>query len=79
MKIKLFWQENCRKCPAAKEAMSVFDDVELLNIEESRGLAEAAFYGVLSTPSIVVVDENGSQLAAWHGQIPAAEEISQWT
>lgn len=78
MRIKLFWQENCRKCPSAKETVSGFDGVEFLNIEEARGLAEATFYGIMSTPSIIVVDEDERMLAAWHGQVPEIEEIRQW-
>lgn len=78
MKIKLFWQENCRKCPAAKEAVTGFDDVELLNIEDSRGLAEATFYGIMSTPSIIIVDDKDEMTMSWHGQVPEVEELRRW-
>lgn len=75
MKIKLFWKEECPRCPAAKAAVTDFDNVEYYNIEEVDGLAEASFYGVLSTPSLIIVDEADKEVAAWLGEAPRPEEI----
>lgn len=77
MKIKLFWSENCPKCPQAKETVGDFDQVEYHNVEESDGLAEAAFYGILSTPSIVVVNEEGKEVSAWLGEVPPLKELER--
>lgn len=77
-KIKVFWKENCAKCPAAKALVAESPKAELFNIDEVDGLAEAAFYGVMSTPSIVVTDGNGQEIQSWRGEVPSREEISKW-
>lgn len=78
MKVKLFWSPTCRRCPAAKEALSNISDVELLNVEDADGLAQASYYGVMSTPSIVIVDEGEKEIFSWHGKVPETEEIMKW-
>lgn len=78
MKVKLFWSPTCRRCPAAKEALSQVQDVEFLNVEQADGLAQASYYGVMSTPSIVVVDETEKEVFSWHGRMPETEEIMKW-
>lgn len=78
MQVKIFWQPDCPKCPKAKELGESLKkegvEVELFNIKEVDGLAESIFYDVLSTPSIVVV-ENGEKKASWHGEVPEIEKI----
>lgn len=57
MKIKFFYQDFCSKCPAAKVAIEPFRSKSLIedyNITTSEGLAEAALYGVLSTPALMI-------------------------
>ena len=78
MKIKLFWSPTCRRCPAAKEALSQIQEVEFLNVEQADGLAQASYYGVMSTPSIVVVDETEKEVFSWHGRMPETDEIRKW-
>jgi hypothetical protein len=39
------------------------------------GLAEAAFYGVMATPTIIVEDREDNELAAWRGTVPTPQEI----
>lgn len=78
MQIKIFWQPECPKCPEAKELGEALKkeghDVEFHNVKEVDGLSESLFYDVLSTPSIVVV-ENGDKKAAWYGNIPEYKDI----
>jgi len=78
MTVKIFWQPECPKCPQAKELGEKLKDygakVEMFNVKEVDGLAESIFYDVLSTPSIVIV-EDGQQKAAWHGEVPAFEAL----
>jgi arsenate reductase-like glutaredoxin family protein len=78
MLVKIFWQPDCPKCPRAKELGEVLKkegiEVELFNIKEVDGLAESIFYDVLSTPSIVLV-ENNEKKAAWYGEVPEIENI----
>lgn len=77
-KIKVFWKHNCPKCPAVKDMVSGSDKAELFSLDEVDGLAEAAFYGILSTPSIIVTDESGKELAAWRGEIPSRQDLQKW-
>ncbi|MDI6715968.1 MAG: thioredoxin family protein [Actinomycetota bacterium] len=76
--IKVFWRENCAKCPAAKALVSDSKKAIFYNVDEVDGLAEAAFYGVVSTPSIIVTDDSGKELASWRGEVPSRQEIEKW-
>jgi hypothetical protein len=70
MRIKLFVKDDCPKCPAAKRACEGIDGVEVFDVSEIDGLAEAAYHSVLSTPTTLVVDGNGSEIASWRGEAP---------
>jgi hypothetical protein len=41
------------------------------------GLAEAAFYGVMATPTIIVEDGEDNELVAWRGTVPTPQEIGE--
>ncbi len=81
-KIKLFWQPNCPKCPKAKELCEELEKdsvtIERFDISERDGLAEASFYGVSSTPVIILVDDNDDEIKMWHGEMPAKKEVVEW-
>ena len=81
MKLKVFWKENCPNCPAAKRVAKELEKegvtVEYCNIDEVDGLTEATFYDVLSTPSIVVVDDTNREIASFRGQAPSKEELKK--
>lgn len=77
MQIKLFVKEDCPRCPAAKNALRDFDGLEVFDVGEVDGLAEAAFYSVLATPSCIVVDANGNELASWRGEVPDRDAIRE--
>ena len=38
-------------------------------------MTEAAFHEVLSTPTMIVVDDEENELAAWRGDPPTLEEL----
>ena len=77
--VKIFTKKQCPKCPAAqeignhlkKEGVMVID----YDLETVDGLAEAAFYGVMSTPTIIVEDEEDNEVMAWRGTVPTPQEI----
>jgi glutaredoxin len=77
--IKIFTTRACPKCPAAKEIGGLLQQEGLqvlyYDLETPSGLAEAAFYSVLSTPSIIVEDENEKVVAGWRGSVPTLQEI----
>lgn len=74
MQIKLFVKDNCPRCPAAKRACDGLD-VEVFDVSEVDGLAEAAFHGVLATPTVLVIDANGNELAGWRGEAPDPSQL----
>lgn len=76
---KFFWKEDCPKCPAAKNIVQQMKSKGYVtadyNMDTADGLAEAAFYGVLSTPTLLLLDEKEHLLAEWRGNIPTLEEV----
>jgi glutaredoxin len=77
--IKIFTKAQCPKCPAAKEIGGILQQeglqVTYYDLETPDGLAEAAFYSVLSTPTIIIEDINEKILAGWRGSVPTLQEI----
>jgi glutaredoxin len=78
VKAKLFVRENCPKCPAAKALASRAENVEYYDVDNVDGLAEASFYGVMSTPSIVIVDDQDKEVISWRGEVPSRENLAKW-
>lgn len=81
MILKIFWQKNCPNCPPAKELGKKLEKeikVELHDVETVDGLAEAAYFNVLSTPTLILVDEEGKEIASWRGRVPKEEEIRKF-
>ncbi len=79
MKIKLFYKTDCPKCPSAKKLLEdIGRTTEHFNIEEVEGLTEATYYGIASTPSIIILDENDNEQMSWKGTVPTKEEINKW-
>jgi glutaredoxin len=78
MKVKFFYKKDCPKCPAAKEALErFFPDLpkELHDIDTVEGLAEGAYYQVMSTPSILIVDSEEREVKSWRGEVPTLSEV----
>lgn len=70
MEVKLFVRDDCPKCPAAKRACEGIDNLRIYDVSSIDGLAEASFYGVMATPSVLVLDSGGHEVAAWRGEAP---------
>ncbi|MBD3299954.1 MAG: thioredoxin family protein [Candidatus Moranbacteria bacterium] len=80
MKLKVFTKNDCPNCPPAKELAQKIEnegkiEVELFNTDEADGLAEAQFYAVLATPSLILCDKNEDEVEAWRGEVPTREEV----
>ncbi|MBC7266304.1 MAG: thioredoxin family protein [Anaerosomatales bacterium] len=75
MEVKLFVKEDCPRCPAAKRACEGIDHLRIYDVDSIDGLAEASFHGVLATPTIIVVDSSGREVAAWRGVAPEPSEL----
>jgi hypothetical protein len=79
MKVKIFWQEFCGKCPPAKELGKTLEaqgvTVEYYDVKQGNGLGEAVYYSLMSTPSVVVTDDNNKEIAKWAGKTPSLDEV----
>ena len=82
MTIKFFGRPDCPKCPPAKELAKKLQKnqdfkVELYDLDNADGLAEGTLYGVMSTPTIIVVDDKDKEVVSWRGQTPTESEIKK--
>lgn len=60
MKLKVFTQENCAPCRKLKPKIKELDvETEFIDIEESLG--KARDNRVASTPTTLIIDENGEE------------------
>jgi hypothetical protein len=80
-KIKVFVKEGCFKCPSAKEVGEHLtrEGLEVLfyDLDTADGLAEASFYGVLSTPTMIVEDKDERTLADFRGMVPTSQQVKE--
>ncbi len=80
MRIKIFWQKNCPHCPEAKNIGKQLEKeitVQYFDIGTVDGLAEASYYNIASTPSMIVVDNDENEIKIWRGKTPRIEEIRE--
>ena len=80
MKIKIFWQKNCHHCPEAKNIGKQLEkeaEVQYFDVDSVDGLAEASYYNIASTPSIVIADNEDNEIKIWRGNAPHLEEIRE--
>jgi hypothetical protein len=79
--IKIFTKAHCPKCPAVREMGMELkkEGVPVLNydLDTIDGLAEASFYSILSTPSIIIEDEEEREVISWRGEVPTLQEVRQ--
>jgi hypothetical protein len=80
--IKIFTKAKCPKCPAAKEMGTELkrEGIPVFNydLDTIDGLAEASFYSILSTPSIIIEDEEEKEVISWRGMVPSLQEVKQY-
>jgi glutaredoxin len=78
MLVKIFWQEGCPHCPTVKNLGKDLENkgvkVEYYDIKSIDGLAEATFFNIMSTPSVVATSNNGTK--TWKGKVPDTEELN---
>lgn len=82
MIVKIFWQEGCTRCPPAKKLGKKLEGegikVEYHDVNTPDGLAEAMFYDVLSTPSLIITDNEKKGIVAWRGETPKMEDVKKF-
>jgi len=79
--VKVFLKDGCYKCPSAKE-IGVLLEKEGINVlyydlDTADGLAEASYYGVLSTPTMIVEDARENTVADFRGTVPTFQTIKE--
>jgi len=52
--------------------------VEYYDISTADGLAEASFYSVMSTPSLILCDDQGKETKSWRGETPSSKVIEKF-
>jgi len=82
MILKLFTKKDCPKCPAAKRVVGDLKKkeikdlvIEYFDVDSVDGMAEAAFYGLMSTPSILLISKQGKEVAGWRGESPSLKNL----
>jgi len=84
MILKLFTQPNCPRCPVAKTLVKESRvkhkelEIEEFDVSTVDGLAEASFYTVMATPTILLCDDKGKVIKDWRGSAPGLKEISSF-
>ena len=80
-RVKVFLKDGCYKCPSAKEVGAILkkEGLEVLyyDLDTVDGLAEASFYGVLSTPTLIVEDREERPLADFRGIVPTPQRVKE--
>jgi len=80
--VKIFTKTQCPKCLAVKEIEKKLKKegvpVFHYDMDTPDGLAEASFYSILSTPSLVVENEEEREVISWRGRVPTLEEVKQY-
>lgn len=87
MILKLFTKKDCPRCPAAKEVVAKLKaelakaktptdvNFENFDVESVEGMAESAFYTVMSTPTILLCNDTGKEITGWRGESPTLETL----
>jgi glutaredoxin len=81
MIVKIFTKKDCPRCPAAKKLIEEFREkkpevkVEDYDVETVDGMAEAAFYTIMATPSILMCDDKGKEIKGWRGEVPGIKDL----
>lgn len=79
--VKIFTKKECPRCPQAKQLGTEIEQdghsVLCYDVETADGLAEATFFSVQATPTIIVEDADENIVADFRGQVPTREELLQ--
>jgi hypothetical protein len=80
-RVKLFWKAECPLCSSAKIIGGMLKQdglvVDDYNLDTADGLAEASYYGVKSTPTMIIEDEEENAIASYAGQVPSHLEVKK--
>lgn len=83
MILKVFTKPDCPNCPAAKKFVKRLKvtgyefQIEEYDVSSVGGLAEASFYSVMSTPSLILCNKRGKEVWGWRGETPTLKELTE--
>ena len=81
MKLKIFTKTDCPNCPVAKEVGKQLEskgaNIEWFDLDNEDGLSESVYFDVLSTPSLIVTDEDDNEVKGWRGDVPEVELLKK--
>lgn len=81
MKLKIFTKLDCPNCPSAKKVGKQLEskgvNIEWFDLDNEDGLSEAIYFDVLSTPSLIITDEDDEEIKAWRGEVPKLAVIQK--
>ena len=74
-----FWGPHCPRCKEARRLVGWHRGVTVTrhNTETAEGLSEAAFYAVLSTPSIIITEDGVVKAKFTSDTLPTRERIKE--
>ena len=81
MKLKIFTQSACPNCPPAKKLGRQLEKetpelkVEWFDTGEVEGMAEGAFYQVMGTPTLILIDDQDKLVKDWRSEVPDLKEL----
>ncbi len=75
-KILVFTQKSCPRCPSMKQYLQINTngDLEEIDAGTEEGLKIAKNYGIMSTPTVVFLDNDNSVI----GKVTSLTEVKKW-
>lgn len=75
--ILFFWGPHCPRCKDARKLIGWHRGIKVTryDVSTAEGLSEAAFYGMVSTPSIVIAEEGIVKAKFDADNLPTRERI----
>lgn len=84
--IKIYTKKDCPDCGNAKKLIKelnkeIFENYEVEiqehDIETLDGLTDSAYHGILSTPSVVITENNEKSIIMYIKMVPEIEELKK--
>jgi len=78
MKLKVFtkeFDENKRATIEFAQEIEKHYDVEYINLDSREAVFDAETYDIYSSPTFLVVRDNGTEVESWRGQLPILSEV----
>ncbi|MDD5551840.1 MAG: thioredoxin family protein [Candidatus Pacebacteria bacterium] len=76
VRLIVFVSNNCQRSGFAREVANQFPNHEIYNIDEDDGREMAYKWGVLTIPTLMLVDAKGrTMIRKWPGQVPRPNDI----